>query len=124
MLNDDIKKVSGDVYSVFLASLQNENPDSLIKDISVLIQEIHRDISKHHFHADELVHLDSINSLQVKLFNSFMRELAKGNTLQCKYEFWDYIQQVFRNKKVLTNAEIMQIYSMCESFLFLNEQKR
>ncbi|MCM3603221.1 hypothetical protein M3175_21005 [Robertmurraya korlensis] len=120
MQSVNIEDISNSVYSIYLDSLQQKDKSFIIK-VKEIIKNIHNNLSKSMFKADENVELDSITSLQVKIFNSFIRELAKGNSKQCEMEFRDYLQQVFRNKKVLNQAEILQVYSMCEGFNSLVE---
>lgn len=83
MLGVDIEGISNSIYSIYLDSSQQEELD-IIKKVKKTIENTHNNISKRFFKADENVELDNITSLQIKIFNSFIRELAKGNSKQCE----------------------------------------
>jgi len=117
-----ISNISNTVYSIYSHSIKHEDV-ALIKQIKQTIKKEHDSVSKSQYKAEVNVKLDSVTSLQVKLFNSFIRGLANSNFKQCELDFSDYLEQTFKNKKTLNTAEILQIYSMCEGLDLLLDRK-
>lgn len=122
---EEIGSIIGELVYPFYQKLEEvdlEELEPIILEIANLVRFPSEVVSKHFRYAHEPVYLDSVvTSLQLKVFNTFIRALARKDIKQCYIGLCDYLQQVYRDKKNMTKLEIIHINSMVSGLEILIE---